>query len=144
MIVDTFTNRLNEAIKIRNIRQVDLIRKTKEIMKKTIKNYQGDGIDKSLLSKYINGIAIAKQDNLYVLAKALDVSEAWLMGFDVDMDREWFPDNKPIDEETFIIYEGANDDQIIKKYQEVKNKLTDDDKETILFILNKRSNDKNT
>lgn len=88
MLSDNFTNRLNQAMKSQNLRQVDLIKKTKDVMKKYIKDYNGDGIDKTLLNKYIKGIAIAKQDNIFILAKALNVSESWLMGYDVEMTNE--------------------------------------------------------
>lgn len=43
----TFQNRLNNAIKIRNIKPVELHEKT--------------GINESLLSKYLSGNAIARQ-----------------------------------------------------------------------------------
>jgi len=72
-LIDTFSNRLNTAMKIRNIRATELSEKT--------------GIAKSSLSEYINGKYEAKQDGVYLLAKALDVSEAWLMGLNVPMER---------------------------------------------------------
>lgn len=93
MLSENFTERLNQAMREQNLRQVDLVKKTKEVMKKYIKDYKGDGIDKTLLNKYIKGVAIAKQDNIFILAKALNVSEGWLMGYNVDMDREWFDDD---------------------------------------------------
>lgn len=88
MVIDNFTNRLNQAMKIRNMRQVDLVNKTKDVMRQHIENYRGNGIDKTLLSKYINGAANAGNDNLFVLAEALDVNEAWLLGYDVPMERQ--------------------------------------------------------
>mgnify|MGYP005771208723 FL=1 len=72
-LVDTFSNRLNTAMIIRNIKATELSAKT--------------GIAKSSLSEYINGKYEAKQDGVYLLAKALDVNEAWLMGLDVPMER---------------------------------------------------------
>lgn len=95
-LVDTFSNRLNTAMRIRNI-------KAKELSLKT-------GISKSSLSEYINGKYEAKQDGVYLLAKALDVNEAWLMGLDVPMERNNFK---------FASYKGINlegltDEQIAK------------------------------
>ena len=58
---------------IRNITQADLIKST--------------GITKSSISSYINGKYEPKHDNIYKIAKALNVSESWLMGFDVPMER---------------------------------------------------------
>lgn len=103
MIVDTFTNRLNQAMHEQGLRQIDLVKKTKLVMEKYIKNYKGNGIDKSLLNKYIKGVAIAKQDKIYILAKTLNVSEGWLMGYDVDKDRDWIEDE---DYSTLMIDNG--------------------------------------
>ena len=75
-IIDTFANRLNSAMRIRNIKATELSEKT--------------GISKSSLSEYINGKYEAKQDGVYLLAKALNVNEAWLMGLDVPMERTDF------------------------------------------------------
>lgn len=72
-LIDTFSNRLNIAMRIRNIKATELSEKT--------------GIAKSSLSEYINGKYEAKQDGVYLLARALNVNEAWLMGLDVPMDR---------------------------------------------------------
>lgn len=80
MLEDTFANRLKKALDYNNMRPIDLANKTK--------------ISKAQICNYLKGTYKAKQDKLYIIAKALNVSEAWLMGYDVDMDREWFPDNK--------------------------------------------------
>ena len=45
-------------------------------------------IPKSSLSLYLSGAYEPKQDRIYLISKALDVSEAWLMGYDVSMERE--------------------------------------------------------
>lgn len=73
-LVDSFANRLNKAILLRNIKPIELSEKT--------------GIDKSKISSYMSGRYKAKQDGVYLLAKALNVNEAWLMGLDVPMDRD--------------------------------------------------------
>lgn len=72
-LVDTFSNRLNTAMRIRNIKPIELSEKT--------------GIDKSKISSYMSGRYKAKQDGVYLLAQALSVNEAWLMGLDVPMKR---------------------------------------------------------
>lgn len=74
-LIDTFANRLNTAMRIKNIKATELSEKT--------------GIAKSSLSEYINGKYEAKQDGVYLLANALNVSEAWLMGLDVPMERNF-------------------------------------------------------
>lgn len=67
-----FHERLNEAIRIRNINQAELCQKTK--------------IGKSAMSQYVSGKFTPKQKRTYLIAKALNVSVAWLMGADVPMD----------------------------------------------------------
>ena len=44
-------------------------------------------IGKGAISYYVNGKVEPKQSKIYILAKALNVSEAWLMGYDVDRER---------------------------------------------------------
>lgn len=70
---ESFTKRLNEAMDIRGMKQVDLVEKT--------------GIGKSAINHYVSGKYEAKQKALYLLAQALDVDEAWLMGYNVPMDK---------------------------------------------------------
>lgn len=65
--------RIKEAMKIREMSQSDIIERT--------------GINKGALSSYISGRYKPKQTNTYLLAKALNVSEAWIMGEDVPMER---------------------------------------------------------
>jgi transcriptional regulator with XRE-family HTH domain len=45
-------------------------------------------IPKSAMSQYISGSFEPKQDRIYLIAQALSVSEAWLMGYDVPMERQ--------------------------------------------------------
>lgn len=73
-IVDSFQNRLKKAMDYRNIKQVDLVEKTK--------------LDKTLINKYLSGVSNAKQRKLTILAEALNVNEVWLLGYDVSMERE--------------------------------------------------------
>ncbi len=68
-----FSERIKEAMNIRGKTQSDLCRMT--------------GIGKSAMSQYIKGSFVPKQQRVYSLAKALNVSESWLMGFDVPIER---------------------------------------------------------
>lgn len=72
--MDSISNRLKKALYIRNMTQADLVKKT--------------GIGKSSISTYLSGSYEPKQKNTYKLAKALNVNEAWLMGYDVDIERK--------------------------------------------------------
>lgn len=69
-----FTERLQKAMDIRGIKQVELVEKT--------------GISKSAISQYLSGAFVPKQKNTYKLADALNVDPAWLMGKDVDMEKK--------------------------------------------------------
>lgn len=69
---------MKEALEIRNMKQADLVEKT--------------GIGKSSISTYLTGSYEPKQRNIYKIAKALDVNEAWLMGNDVPMERGSYSD----------------------------------------------------
>lgn len=71
--VATFANRLYSAMRFRGMQQVDLVKRT--------------GISKGSISNYLAGTFTPKSQNIYMLAKALDVSEQYLMGFDVPMDK---------------------------------------------------------
>jgi repressor LexA len=71
--------RLAEALKIKNIKQAELVRRT--------------GIPKSAISSYLSGKYEPKQINISKISNALGVSESWLMGFDVEMDKPTKPGN---------------------------------------------------
>lgn len=45
------------------------------------------GIPKSMISYYLNGKTKPKADRIYIISKALDVNEAWLLGYDVPKNR---------------------------------------------------------
>ena len=74
--------RLNKIMTERNLRQVDILERVKPFcIKYDIK------MNKSDLSQYVSGKVEPSQEKLVVLGMALNVSEAWLMGFDVPMER---------------------------------------------------------
>lgn len=70
---DSFKNRLSKALSYNNMKAIDLVNKT--------------NIGKSLISGYLNGKYVAKQDKLTLLSNVLNVNEAWLMGYDVPMEK---------------------------------------------------------
>lgn len=71
MKIELFSNRLKQALHIKNITQQQLSEKT--------------GIPKSAISQYVSSKFEPKQDRLELMANALEVSEEWLRGFDVPM-----------------------------------------------------------
>lgn len=83
--MDTIARRLQMALDIRNMKQSDLVETT--------------GIGKSSISTYLSGKYEPKQRNIYKMAKALNINEAWLMDEDVPMERD--EKSKPSNVEDF-------------------------------------------
>jgi len=79
----TTAERLKEIMNIRNMRQVDLLKAIQPYCKQ-----YGIKLGKSALSQYVSGKVEPGQEKLTVLGLALRVSEAWLMGFDVQKERK--------------------------------------------------------
>lgn len=76
------SNRLKQIMSEQNLKQVDILRKSKPFQEKlAIK------MSKSTLSQYVNGIQSPDQDRLFLLSKTLNISEPWLMGYDVPKER---------------------------------------------------------
>ncbi|CDO03136.1 bifunctional HTH-domain containing protein/aminotransferase [Oceanobacillus picturae] len=73
--------RLKQIMSERNLKQVDILNLAEKYFKDGVK------ISKTDLSQYVNGKTEPRQEKLYILAEALDVSEAWLMGYDIDRER---------------------------------------------------------
>lgn len=69
----TIAERIKEGMELRNLKQADLVELT--------------GISKGALSSYISGHYVPKQNNIFLISKALNVSESWLMGNDVPIER---------------------------------------------------------
>ena len=63
-----FINRLKNIMKERKITQTELAKRT--------------GIRQSSISDWLNNRYEPKQDKVYIIAKALNVSPAWLLGYD--------------------------------------------------------------
>ena len=81
-MVDTAA-RLKQIMRERNLRQVDIIRMAEPYCQE----YKLK-LTKSDMSQFVSGKVEPGQWKLVILGKALNVSEAWLMGYDVPMERE--------------------------------------------------------
>lgn len=91
MIANTST-RLREIMAQRGLKQADVLRMAQPYCEKyKIK------MGKSDLSQFVSGKVEPGQWKLTILGLALNISEAWLMGFDVPMEREASP--APVSEE---------------------------------------------
>lgn len=111
-------DRLVEAMDIRGMSSTELVEKT--------------GIPNTTISYYRNGKTVPRADNLYRIAQALDVSEAWLLGYDVPMARS--PESKKNDQLAKLIVRMRTDVDFFEtvaaldalnetKYQSVKQLL---------------------
>lgn len=80
------STRLKQIMQERNLRQVDVLERTIPLCRKyDVK------MNKSDISQYVSGKVEPNQDKLFVLSLALNVSEGWLMGFDVSKARASAP-----------------------------------------------------
>lgn len=118
-IVDSFQNRLKYAMNLRNMKQVDLVQKTK--------------IDKTLINKYISGVTNASQTKLTVLADALNVNEIWLMGYDVPMEKDL--SSKKSNDFRMASYNGVDTEGLDEQDIEEINRFVE-------FLKQKKNKDK--
>lgn len=101
--------RIKLGLRIRGMKQADLCQVTK--------------IPKSAISQYISGAFEPKQDRIYLISKALNVSEAWLMGYDVPMERETISLEEP------KLSEGE------KLWMELYNRLSDETRTVFVNMM---------
>lgn len=103
----TTSDRLKYLMKERNITQTDILRLVEPFAEKLNVNF-----NKSLLSMYINGRMSPGSDRLTLLGMALNVSEVWLMGHDVPMERE-----TPV----AILNEDQRTDEFIRLFKQLSS-----------------------
>lgn len=72
------------------------------------------GISKSTLSEWLNGKYEPKQNNIYILSRALNVNPTWLMGLDVQ---------KEIQEDITVIYNQLEPPRQQKVYNLAEHEL---------------------
>ncbi len=106
--------RLKKIMSDRNLKQVDILDMTKPYcIKYDVK------MNKSDISQYVSGKVEPNQEKLFILAKALGVNEAWLMGFDVPMKKEMSSS------------EAEGDIELIEKF----SLLSDRDKQLVMNMI---------
>lgn len=108
--VESCGKRIAKALAIRNVRQADLCQMT--------------NIPKSSLSLYLKDAYEPKQDRIFLIAKALRVSEAWLMGYDVPMEKE--KENSPSEPQ---LTEGE------KMLLDLFNRVPEDQQQLVLQMI---------
>lgn len=118
--------RLKQIMSDENLRQVDILAKTMPYCKKyDVK------MNKSDLSQYCSGKTEPNQDKLFVLSLALNVNEAWLMGFNVPMKRDSYENQKPITHDAIW-------DAIKELLQQTGYHIIDSDENDIVTITNSK------
>ncbi len=112
----TTSERLKFLMNTRQIRQVDILNAAKPFCEK-----YGIKLERNDISQYVSGKVLPGQDKLTILGLALNVSEAWLMGFDVPMEKTMTPiaqeGNERIIElvELFKLLSTAEQDIVIRQ-----------------------------
>ena len=73
--METIRNRIKEGMKMRKINAAQLAKIS--------------GVSEASISNYLNDKVKPKTNNIQKLASAIEVNEAWLMGYDVDPDADY-------------------------------------------------------
>lgn len=113
----TTAQRLGQLMDLRQLRQVDILRAAEPFCRK-----YGIRLNKNDLSQYVSGKVEPGQEKLTILGLALNVSEAWLMGYDVPPERTITPTAE----------EG---DGRIKKYVELFSLLSPEKQDLVLHVI---------
>lgn len=105
--------RLKEIMRSRSLRQVDILQAAKPFCEKyNVKLARND------LSQYVSGKVEPGQEKLTILGLALNVNEAWLMGYDVPMERETkeqppvTKELSPVKQAVYEFIDTLSDDQL--------------------------------
>ena len=131
--------RLRQLMSETGLRQVDILDKSKPFQKQL-----GVKMGRSALSQYVTGKSKPDDKKLYLLSKTLGVSEAWLMGYDVEKKR--VPDNErnsTSNEQVEIlpIYNKLEKPRQEKVLSYAKDQLEEQESSNIISIFNKSQDD---
>lgn len=91
---DSFSDRLTNTMSIKNISQTELAKLT--------------GITQSSISDYINNRYKPKQDKIDLLAKALNTTPAYLMGWEEEKDKKPIPKQRPAKTRRVLVHGTAS------------------------------------
>lgn len=98
------SDRLHQIMGERNLRQIDILNMTLPYCQQ-----YGVKMNKSDISQYVSGKVEPNQDKLAVLGMALNINEAWLMGYDAPMERNRKNEGKEESPKIIQYYETLND-----------------------------------
>lgn len=114
----TTSQRLKEYSSKYRVTQADILRLAQPFCEK-----YGVKLTKSALSQYFSGKHEPEQDKLTILGLAMNVSEVWLMGYDVPMGRKTTP---------------APDDQgdgRLARINKLAAQLSPEEQDNIIFLI---------
>lgn len=120
--VSTISERLQIAMDKRKIKQIDLARVA--------------DVNQGALSRYLKGSYEPKSATIYKLALALDVSDMWLEGYDVPMERS--QKQKEIDFKNNLYRKIAQDMDLLKTISQYYN-LPEEKQKTIRDLVDQMS-----
>jgi transcriptional regulator with XRE-family HTH domain len=125
--VEKCSDRIRKAMQIRGMKATELCKLAK--------------VPKSSLSLYLSDAYEPKQDRIYAIASVLNVSEAWLIGYDVPMEKQPNLNLKLFAEPTVDIKTSDLTEGEIAMIK-VLDKLTDDEQKKVIeyveFLISKR------
>ena len=133
------SERLKQLMSERNLKQVEILEKSLPYQKEL-----GIKMGKSTLSQYVNGVQSPDQHRIYLLSKTLEVSEPWLMGYDVekkripDSERNSISNEQP---EILPIYNKLEEQRQEKVLNYAKEQLEEQENSNIISIFNKPQDD---
>lgn len=133
------SERLKQLMSERNLKQVEILEKSLPYQKEL-----GIKMGKSTLSQYVNGVQSPDQHRIYLLSKTLEVSEPWLMGYDVerkripDSERNSISNEQP---EILPIYNKLEKPRQEKVLNYAKEQLDEQENSNIISIFNKPQDD---
>ena len=128
--METIRNRIKEGMKMRKINAAQLAKVS--------------GVSETSISNYLNDKVKPKTNNIQKLASALEVNEAWLMGYDVDPDADYDGVFKSDEVQNSKIESSENYGRLYKNIirKILDDSLNDDDLKNIddyvTFILSKK------
>ncbi|WP_195264065.1 transcriptional regulator [Clostridium sp. 1001275B_160808_H3] len=97
------STRLNQIMKERNLRQVDLL----EMVKPFCEKYNVK-INKSDISQYLSGKVKPGQEKLSMLGMALNINETWLMGYEVPKEKQFIIEKPTLSESEVLLLKNFN------------------------------------
>ena len=86
------SQRLRQIMNERNIRQVDILSAAAPFCAK-----YNIRLNRNDLSQYVSGKVEPGQEKLTILSLALDVPEAWLMGYEIPLEKREIPASMELD-----------------------------------------------